>query len=146
MLLLLAYLALPSETASRIMLAQLARQCPNTGKPLARKGYAQLNGTHKENVAKPQLQLTSIWLQWRLQHSQTQVSLKAQDRAYNRIKKVFSDTQGFKNLLSFSSLTLFILQKQMDVSKSLLQRRVFIMQFAEPSRWCVLWSPIAHWP
>lgn len=77
------------------MLAQLAKQCPNTGKPLARKGYAQLNGTHMENVAKPQLQLTSIWLQWRLQHFQIQVSSKAQDRAYNRLKKVLSYTQGF---------------------------------------------------
>lgn len=50
MLLLLVYLALPQKSASRIMPAQLARECPNIGQLLARKGNAQFKGTHMENV------------------------------------------------------------------------------------------------
>lgn len=51
------------RSASRIMPVQLARHCPSTGKPPARKGYAQLDGTHIENVVKLQLQVISIWPQ-----------------------------------------------------------------------------------
>lgn len=49
--------------ASRITPAQLARNCPITAKPPDRKGYAQLDGTHTENVVKLQLQSISIWPQ-----------------------------------------------------------------------------------
>ena len=51
------------NSASRIMPAQLARRCPSTGKPPARKGYAQLDGTHIENVVRLQLQFISFWPQ-----------------------------------------------------------------------------------
>lgn len=87
MLLLLVYLALLLESASRIMLAQLVRQCPNTSKPPAREGYAQLNGTWKMWSNPP----TAVYMYVYGCSEDSDTSLiessRSQDRTYNRFSE-----------------------------------------------------------